>query len=120
RAWASPPGAAGPGPRHAEGTFFAVLMSVCNLGTQGSQVTGGYLYDWIGYTPLVLISAVMTGAAYFLLPLVNIPEIERRARLAGPPPQGVEVPAGKAQIWKPLRQTQPGLATPPAWPAPPR
>jgi hypothetical protein len=62
-------------------------MSVYNLGTQGSQVTGGYLYDVIGYTPLVLISAAMTGAAYFLLPLVNIPEIERRAALAGPPPE---------------------------------
>jgi MFS family permease len=74
-------------PKHAEGTFFALLMSVYNLGTQGSQVTGGLLYDKIGYTPLVLISAAMTGAAYFLLPLVNIPEIERRAALAGPPPE---------------------------------
>ena len=74
-------------PKHAEGTFFALLMSVYNLGTQGSQVTGGYLYDKIGYAPLVLVSAAMTGAAYFLLPLVNIPEIERRARLAGPPPE---------------------------------
>jgi MFS family permease len=83
-------------PKHAEGTFFALLMSVYNLGTQGSQVTGGYLYDVIGYTPLVLVSAVMTGAAYFLLPLVNIPEIERRAKLAGPPPEVVEAPAGNA------------------------
>ena len=83
-------------PKHAEGTFFALLMSVYNLGTQGSQVTGGYLYDVIGYTPLVLVSAVMTGAAYFLLPLVNIQEIERRAKLAGPPPEVVEAPAGNA------------------------
>jgi len=81
-------------PKHAEGTFFALLMSVYNLGTQGSQVTGGYLYDIIGYTPLVLISAAMTAAAYFLLPLVNIPEIERRARLAGPPPEVADAPAG--------------------------
>jgi MFS family permease len=81
-------------PKHAEGTFFALLMSVYNLGTQGSQVTGGYLYDWIGYTPLVLISAAMTGAAYLLLPLVNIPEIERRAALAGPPPEIEPSPAG--------------------------
>ena len=81
-------------PKHAEGTFFALLMSVYNLGTQGSQVTGGYLYDVIGYTPLVLISAAMTGAAYFLLPLVNIPEIERRAALAGPPPEIAPTPAG--------------------------
>jgi MFS family permease len=74
-------------PKHAEGTFFALLMSVYNLGTQGSQVTGGYLYDWMGYTPLVLISAAMTAAAWLLVPLVNIPEIERRARASGPPPE---------------------------------
>jgi MFS family permease len=81
-------------PKHAEGTFFALLMSVYNLGTQGSQVTGGYLYDSVGYAPLVLVSAAMTGAAYFLLPLVNIPEIERRAALAGPPPEIEVTPAG--------------------------
>src|SRR5205823_711821 len=69
-------------PKHAEGTFFALLMSVYNLGVQGSQVTGGMLYDSIGYTPLVLISAVMTGLAWFLVPLVDIPGIERRAREA--------------------------------------
>jgi MFS family permease len=74
-------------PKHAEGTFFALLMSVYNLGVQGSQVTGGYLYDYIGYTSLVLISAAMTAAAWLLVPLVNIPEIERRARAAGPPPE---------------------------------
>ena len=74
-------------PKHAEGTFFALLMSVYNLGVQGSQVTGGYLYDYVGYAPLVLISAAMTALTWFLLPLVNIPEIERRARQAGPPPE---------------------------------
>jgi MFS family permease len=80
-------------PKHAEGTFFALLMSVYNLGAQGSQVFGGYLYEWTGYNALVWISAAMTGAAYFLLPLVNIPQIERRARAAGPPP---EIHAGSA------------------------
>jgi len=74
-------------PKHAEGTFFALLMSVYNLGTQGSQVFGGYLYEWTSYSTLVWISAAMTGATYFLLPLVNIPQIERRAREAGPPPE---------------------------------
>ena len=74
-------------PKHAEGTFFALLMSVYNLGVQGSQVTGGYLYDFVGYTPLVLISAAMTALTWLLVPLLNIPEIERRARLAGPPPE---------------------------------
>src|SRR5215813_1743307 len=66
-------------PKHAEGTFFALLMSVYNLGVQGSQVTGGYLYDSTGFTPLILISAAMTALAWLLLPLVDIPGIERRA-----------------------------------------
>src|SRR6266446_5640773 len=74
-------------PKHAEGTFFALLMSVYNLGVQGSQVFGGYLYEWTNYSTLVWISAAMTAAAYFLLPLLDIPEIERRARAAGPPPE---------------------------------
>jgi MFS family permease len=74
-------------PKHAEGTFFALLMSVYNLGVQGSQVTGGYLYDYVGYIPLVLISAAFTALTWFLVPLVNIPEIESRARHAGPPPE---------------------------------
>jgi MFS family permease len=80
-------------PKHAEGTFFALLMSVYNLGTQGSQVFGGYVYQWTSYSALVWISALMTGAAYFLLPLVNIPEIEARARAAGPPPEMDAAPA---------------------------
>ena len=74
-------------PKHAEGTFFALMTSVYNLGAQGSQVFGGYLYEWTSYSTLVWISALMTAAAYFLLPLVNIPEIEQRAREAGPPPE---------------------------------
>jgi predicted MFS family arabinose efflux permease len=74
-------------PKHAEGTFFALLMSVYNLGVQGSQVTGGYFYEWWGYTPLVLISAAMTAAVWLLVPLLNIRQIERRAREAGPPPE---------------------------------
>src|SRR5436190_22369812 len=48
-------------PRRVEATFFALLMSVFNGGMQVSQITGGYLYDWLGYTPLVLISAAMTA-----------------------------------------------------------
>jgi len=80
-------------PKHAEGTFFALLMSVYNVGTQGSQVFGGYVYQWTSYSTLVWISAAMTGAAYLLLPLVNIPEIEARARAAGPPPEVNAAPA---------------------------
>ena len=34
-----------PCPPHVEGAFFALLMSVYNAGIQGSQWTGGHLYD---------------------------------------------------------------------------
>jgi len=67
-------------PRRVEATFFALLMSVFNGGTQSAQVVGGYLYDWLGYTPLVLISAGFTALAWFLVPLVKIDRIESRAR----------------------------------------
>jgi MFS family permease len=67
-------------PRGAEGTFFALLMSVFNGGTQLSMNVGGRLYDSLGFTPLVLISAAVTALAWVLIPLVRIDHIERRAR----------------------------------------
>src|SRR5262245_25577991 len=72
-------------PRRVEATFFALLMSVYNGGAQGSQVVGGHLYDWLGYTPLVLISAAVTALAWLLVPLVKIDSIEARARQATDP-----------------------------------
>jgi MFS family permease len=72
-------------PRLVEATFFALLMSIYNGGVQGSQVVGGYLYDWLGYTPLVLISTGFTAASWFLVPLVQIERIEARARQAMAP-----------------------------------
>lgn len=70
-------------PRHVEATFFALMMSVFNGGTQLAQNVGGRLYDWYGYTPLVLISTAFTAAAWLLVPLVRIDRIEARAREAG-------------------------------------
>jgi MFS family permease len=69
-------------PRRVEATFFALLMSVYNLGVKGSQITGGYLYDWVGFTPLVLISAGVTALTWLLVPLIKIHRIEARARAA--------------------------------------
>ena len=69
-------------PRRVEATFFALLMSVFNGATQLSQIAGGYLYDGVGYTPLVLISAAMTALAFVLVPLVQIDRIEATARAA--------------------------------------
>lgn len=67
-------------PRRVEGTFFALLMSIFNGGTQLSMNVGGRLYEWVGYTPLVLISAGATALALLLVPLVRIDVIEARAR----------------------------------------
>jgi predicted MFS family arabinose efflux permease len=67
-------------PRRVEATFFALLVAVFNAGNQRSQVVGGYLYDWLGYTALVLISTAFTAVAWFLVPLVKIDRTERRAQ----------------------------------------
>jgi len=67
-------------PRRVEATFFALLMSVYNGGTQGSQVVGGHLYDWVGYTWLIAVSAGFTALCWLLVPFVGIDEIEARAR----------------------------------------
>ena len=67
-------------PRHAEATFFALLMSIYNLGTRSSEWVGANLYDRVGYTPLVLISTVFTAAAWILVPVVPIDDIEAAAR----------------------------------------
>jgi predicted MFS family arabinose efflux permease len=67
-------------PRRVEASFFALLMSVYNLGVKGSQITGGYLYDWVGFTTLVWISTVATALTWLLVPLIRIDRIEARAR----------------------------------------
>lgn len=67
-------------PRHAEATFFALLMSVHNLGMRSGEWTGANLYDWLGYAPLVLIAAAFTAAAWLLVPLVPIDAIQAAAQ----------------------------------------
>lgn len=57
-------------PRRAEATFFALLMSVSNLGMRSAEWVGANLYDRLGYRPLVLIATVCTAAALLLVPLV--------------------------------------------------
>jgi predicted MFS family arabinose efflux permease len=72
-------------PRRAEATFFALLMSVNNLGMRSSEWVGAHLYDLVGYTPLVLISAAVTVAAWLLVPFVPIDAIQAAAREAETP-----------------------------------
>jgi predicted MFS family arabinose efflux permease len=71
-------------PPRVEGTYFALLMSVYNFGQQGSQVVGGYLYDWLGFTPLVFISAGATALVLVMVPWLDIRAIEARARAEAP------------------------------------
>ena len=67
-------------PRRVEGTYFALLMAIYNIGTQGSQIVGGHLYDTLGYAGLVFIAAGMTALAWVFVPFVRIDRIEARAR----------------------------------------
>ena len=60
-------------PSHAEGTFFAALMSVSNLGTTGGEWLGGQLYDLIGLHWLIAVSAGTTAACWLLVPWMRMP-----------------------------------------------
>ena len=66
-------------PKQAEGTFFALLMSVYNAGTQGAQIVGGWLYDSLGYADLIVISAAFTALCWFIVPIVRVEQVEARA-----------------------------------------
>jgi predicted MFS family arabinose efflux permease len=61
-------------PTHAEGTFFAALMSVSNLGSTGGEWLGGQLYDLIGLPWLIAVSAAATAACWLLVPWMRMPE----------------------------------------------
>jgi predicted MFS family arabinose efflux permease len=58
-------------PERAEGTFFAALMSIANLGTAGSAFVGGRLYDWLGLQPLILVSAAATAGCWLIVPYIR-------------------------------------------------
>jgi MFS family permease len=63
-------------PKQAEATFFALLMSVYNGAVQLSQITGGWLYDRVGFTRLIFISASFTALCWLLVPLLKLGELE--------------------------------------------
>src|SRR5712691_5326489 len=64
-------------PVRAEGTVFALLMSSLNIGRTGSTVLGGWVYDQLGLTPLILVSAGSTALCAVLLPVLRRQEEER-------------------------------------------
>jgi MFS family permease len=66
-------------PKQAEGTFFALLMSIDNAGMRGSQIVGGWLYGSVGYTNLILISSAFTALCWLIVPFVRIDQIDARA-----------------------------------------
>jgi hypothetical protein len=47
---------------------------------QLSMNVGGRLYDAVGYTPLVWITALTTALTWIFVPFVKIHRIEARAR----------------------------------------
>jgi len=55
-------------PTRAEGTVFAVLMSSLNVGRTGATFLGGWLYDRLGLTPLILVSATFTALCWLMVP----------------------------------------------------
>jgi MFS family permease len=63
-------------PKQAEATFFALLTSVYNAAVQISQITGGWLYDQMGFTRLIFISASFTALCIFLVPLLKLENLD--------------------------------------------
>ena len=63
-------------PKHAEGVVFALLMSVLNFGGRIGGIIGGKLYERMGYSPLIIITAAIILLMWFLLPLVKEPKKE--------------------------------------------
>jgi len=58
-------------PVRAEGTVFALLMSCLNVGRTASTFLGGWLYDQIGLTPLILVSAGFTALCWVIVPFLR-------------------------------------------------
>jgi Na+/melibiose symporter-like transporter len=66
-------------PKQAEATFFALLMSVYNGATEVSHITGGWLYDEVGFTRLIFISAAFTALCWVLVPFLKLAHLETKA-----------------------------------------
>jgi predicted MFS family arabinose efflux permease len=58
-------------PVRAAGTVFALLMSTLNLGASSGGVFGGWLYESVGFPPLILISALGTALCWLIVPFIR-------------------------------------------------
>lgn len=63
-------------PKQAEATFFAFLMSVYNGAVQLSQITGGWLYENLGFSRLIIISAAFTALCWLLVPFLKLDQLQ--------------------------------------------
>ena len=59
-------------PVRAEGTVFALLMSSLNIGRTGATALGGWLYDALGFTPLIFVSALFISLCWFIVPFLPV------------------------------------------------
>jgi predicted MFS family arabinose efflux permease len=59
-------------PARAEGTVFALLMSCLNIGRSGASILGGWLYDQVGLTALIFISAGFTALCWLIVPFLRV------------------------------------------------
>lgn len=57
-------------PKDAEGTVFALLMSLINISQSLSDNLGGAIYDRFGFSRLVIVFSILAALSWFLLPLV--------------------------------------------------
>jgi predicted MFS family arabinose efflux permease len=63
-------------PVRAAGTVFALLMSTLNLGASSGGIFGGWLYEFAGFSLLILVSALGTALCWFIIPFVREPRDE--------------------------------------------
>lgn len=58
-------------PVRTEGTVFALLMSCLNIGRSGANMLGGWLYEEVGFMPLIVISAGFTALGWLIVPFLQ-------------------------------------------------
>ncbi|HAJ58577.1 MAG TPA: hypothetical protein DCP31_04360 [Cyanobacteria bacterium UBA8543] len=64
-------------PLGAEGTVYALLLSVQNFTAMGGSIVGGWLYDrGIAFPALVSIGVLFTSLCWFLIPLLKLERAE--------------------------------------------
>lgn len=51
-----------------EGSLYAILMSLFNLGQAVAGIWGGIAYEWMGLKPLIILTAVLGLSAFWVLP----------------------------------------------------